>query len=282
MNNMFFLTLMLSFGAIGSILCMIDTMLPGFFISPVDVFVRWTGLILLWCGMLVYVGRQMGTKGSLFGELANPGRTICLHLGKSNGKFLNSRKAEPNRLKARGVGRKGNMNIKDMGESINVAGHDLVITTQDDSHNFPVWLIDAIDKYKQRYGLASDKEFKLLYDQIKNITSYNDLYKIPFLKSVMEDKDKRNKVLDLGLDELREMKEILYDGRTIDAKTVLGWYEGATPYDNESLIESEVAHHRAQDSSLRYMGGVDWAKIVIPASIILIMGAIAYQIFGGG
>ena len=279
---MFFIMLLMSFGMIGSILSMIDTFLPGFFISPVDIFIRWTGIILIWCGVMVYVGRQYSTRGGLFGDLANPSRTICLHVGKSNGKFLNASKSEPNRLKARGVGRKGNMNIKDMGESINVAGHDLVITTQDDGHNFPLWLIDVIDKYKQRYGLSNENEFKALYNQIKDIKGYNDLDKIPFLKPIMEDPKRRNKVLDLSLDELREMKEMIYDGRVINAKAVLGWSEGATPYDNESLIESEVAHHRAQDNSLRYMGGVDWAKIVIPASIILIMGAIAYQIFGGG
>ena len=279
---MFFLMMLIGFGAIGSILCMIDTFFPGFFIPIVGTMIRWTGVILLWVGIMVYVSRQVSTGGAFFGDLANAGRTICLHLGKSNGKFLKSRKAEPNRLKAKGVGRKGNMNIKDMGEAINIHGHDLVITTQDDGHNWPIWLVDAIDKYKKRYLVGNEQEFKLLYEQIKDIKGYNDLYKIPFLKPIMDDPKKRNMILDLSIEELKEMRERLYDGRVVNAKAVIGWSEGATPYDNESLIESEVAHHRAQDSSLRYAGGVDWAKIVIPVSIILIMGAIAYQIFGGG
>lgn len=278
---MFFLMLLLSFGAIGSIICMIDTILPGFFIYPVDIFVRWTGIILLWCGVMVYVGRQLSTGGGLFGNLANPSRTICLHVGKSNGKWLNARKAEPNRLKAKGVRHKGNMNIKDMGESINVAGHDVVITTQDDGHTIPLWICDLVDKWKRRYKIRDEKELEDLHGQIKNIESYKDLDKIPFLEEVMSDPEGRRRILDLSIDELREMRELLFDGRVVNVKSYLGWAEGATPYDNESLIESEVAHHRAQDSSLRYMGGVDWGKIVIPMVILLIMGAIAYQIFAG-
>jgi len=273
---MFFLMLLISFGVIGSILCMIDTFLPGFFIPIVAVMVRWVGVILIWCGVMVYVGRQVGTRGSLFGELANPARTICIHLGKSNGKFLNSRKTEPNRLKAKGVGRKGNMNIKDMGEAINIAGHDVVITTQDDGHNYPLWVIDAVDKWKKRWKVANEKEFINLYNRLKNIKSYAELDQIPFLKPIMENPEHRRKILDLSLEEIREMKELIFDGRTINAKAVLGWSEGATPYDNEGLIESEVAHHRAQDASLRFAGGVDMMKIAVPLFIAMIGLGILY------
>jgi len=267
---MFFLMLLISFGAIGSVLCMIDTIFPGFFIPVVAVMVRWVGVILIWCGVMVYVARQSSTGGGLFGDLANPARTICLHLGKSNGKFLNARKTEPNRLRARGVARKGFMNIKDMGESVNVAGHDLVITTQDDGHTVPLWICDLVDKWKKRYKVKSEKELYQLYDMIKNIKSYADLDKIPFLEEVMADPDGRRKILDLSIDELREMRELVFDGRSINVKAYLGWAEGATPYDNEALIESEVAHHRAQDNSLRFLGGMDMGKIAIPIFIVMI------------
>jgi len=279
---MFFLMLLISFGAIGSILCMIDTIFPGFFIPFVAVMVRWVGIILIWSGVLVYVGRQSSTGGGLFGDLSNPGRTLCLHVGKSNGKLLKARKTEPNRLKARGVGRSGNMNIKDMGECINVAGHDLVITTQDDGHTVPLWLCDLIDKWKKRYGIKNEKELYELYDKISNITSYADLDKIKILEPVMKDPEKRRLILDLSIDELREMKERLFDARTVNVKSYLGWAEGATPYDNESLIESEVAHHRAQDNSLRYIGGMDLAKLA-PTIVLLMIGlGILYIFVNGG
>jgi len=279
---MFFLMLLISFGAIGSILCMIDTVIPGFFIPAVAVMVRWVGVILIWAGVLVYVGRQSSTGGGYLGDLSNPGRTLCLHVGKSNGKLLKARKTEPNRLKARGVGRSGNMNIKDMGECINVAGHDLVITTQDDGHTVPLWLCDLIDSWKKRYGVKNENDLNRLYNEISKIKSYTDLDKIKFLEPVMNDPEKRRQILDLSIDDLREMKERLFDARTVNVKSYLDWAEGATPYDNESLIESEVAHHRAQDNSLRYLGGMDLGKIAVPLFIVMIGLGIFYIFVNGG
>lgn len=267
---------------IGTCLAMSDMIFPGFFVPVVALMVRWTGLILAWTGVMVYIGRDVMVGGSKLVDLANPNRTLCLHIGKSNAKILSAKKSEPNRLKARGVGRSGNMNIKDMGESLNLAGHDLVVTTQDDGHTVPLWLCDLVDKWKKRYGVRSEKELMKLYDKIGDIKSYSDLETIPFLQPVMNDPERRKHLFDLSIDEIKEMRERLFDGRTVNVFSYLGWAEGATPYDNESLIESEVAHHRAQDSSLRYLGGMDWAKIAPVLLMLLIGGAIAFQIFGTG
>jgi len=278
-----FLFIMLAFMLVGTILTFIDyiSIAVGMPMLPiVSMGYKTIGVILFWIGPMLYVGRLYMTGATHFTPLANPKQTILIHVGKSNAKILRGKKEEPNRIRAKGVGRSSYMNIKDMGQGLNVAGHDLVITTQDDGHNLPLWICDAVSKWKARYGISTEREFKMLYDKIKNIQTYNDLYDIDMLKPIMNDPDKKHLVLDLSLDDLRNMRELLYDGKSIDVKAYLNWSEDATPYDNETIIDSTISHRRAQDISYRSMGGVDWAKWIIPISIIFIMGAIAYQIFG--
>ena len=98
----------------------------------------------------------------------------------------------------------------------------------------------------------------------------------------MADPEKRRKIFDMSLDDIRNMTELLYDGRPVNVKQYLDWDESANSYDNESIISRTLAHRAEQRVSYRHLGGTDWAKIVIPLTIILIMGAIAYQIFGTG
>ena len=278
---MFFVTLLVGFVLCGTLLSMIDTFLPGFFMPMVAVMMRWTGIILIWTGIGVYLGRNISTGGSKFDDLANPMIGKLIHVGKSSGRILNARKTDPNRLVSKV--KRGFMNIKDTGDPINIAGHDVFITSQDIGHNIPLWLCDLIDKWKNKYGVRNEDEWKKLYDQIKNIKTFNDLDDIVFLKPIMADPERRKLLFDMTLDDIRNMRERLFDGRVINAKAYIGWAEGATPYDNESIIDSTVAHYRAQDMSLRALGGAgDYMKYIIPFAIILILGAIAYQIFGGG
>lgn len=247
----------------------------------VNIGIKICGIILVFLGIGLFYSRTVSTGAIHFTPLANPNHTILFHQGKSNTRIIRGKKEEPNRIRARGKGRGAYMNIRDMGNNMNVGGHDVAISTQDDGHTLPLWLCDTISKYKRRYGATNEKEFNELYDKIKNISSYNDLANIEFLKPIYNNPEKRSMLLDISLDDLRNMRELLFDGRTIDAKSYIGWSEDATPYDNETIIDSTVAHFRAQDMSLRNLGGIDFVKYILPICILFIMGAIAYQIFGG-
>jgi len=242
---------------------------------------KYVGVICIWMGPLLYYVRDVITGAHNINEMPNPLLAKIIHMGKSSGRIMKAKKVDPNRLICKT--KTGYMNIKDTGDPINIAGHDLFITSQDIGHNIPVWLCDLIDKWKTKYGVRNEDEWSKLYEKIKNIKSYADLENIEFLKPVMADPEKRKLILDMDLDDLRNMRERLYDGRVINAKAYIGWSEGATPYDNESIISSTVAHHRAQDMSLKTLGGTgDYMKYIIPLAIILILGAVAYQIFKGG
>lgn len=273
-----FAGLMYMFVLIGIVMMMWNVIFPYMHLFPVvEVGFKIFGAVFIFIGIILYQGWAKKTTADQLITLADPMKTKCLHLGKSGARILTAKKMEPNRLRAKT--KRGWMNIKDCGDAINLAGHDFVITSQDMGHNFPLWLVDAISKWKEKYGVRNEDEFKKLYDQIKSIKSYNDLDKIEFLKPILVDPEKKNKILDMKLDDFRNMRELLYDGRTIDIKAYLDWAEGATPYDNESIISSSVARIRAEDKSLQYGAMADWGKYIIPICILFIMGAIAYQIF---
>lgn len=237
------------------------------------------GAMLIVVGIVLYHGRARNTTADQLTPMPKPQLTKCLHLGKSGAKIITAKKEEPNRLRAKT--KRGWMNIKDCGDAINLAGHDFVITAQDCGHNFPLWLVDAVDKWKEKYGVRNEEEFKQLYEQIKKVNYIEDLAEIPFLEPILANPEKKKILEDMDLDDIRNLRELLFDGRTIDIKAYLDWSEGATPYDNESIISSSVARIRAEDASLKYGGFTDWGKIVLPIIILFIGGAIAYQIFGG-
>ena len=283
---MFFVMLLIGFASIGSILAICDIVFPGFFFPFVAVGIKMTGLILIWCGIGVYLARATSTGGYLFIDLPNPNNTLLFHIGNSGARILKAAKAELNSLLVKK--KKHRMRIKDMGHGISVAGHEVQVSCQTAGFTFPLWLLDLIDKWKGKYGMRNKEEWQRVYDQLKEIKDSDTgfilekkLLDIDILKPVMADEKKKRVLLSMSGEQLRNMKELLFDGSTVNAKAYLDWDESANPYDNESIISRSLAHRAEQRTSYRFGGATDWAKIVVPAAIILIMGAIAYQIFGG-
>jgi len=253
----------------------------GIYILPmVAMGLKMTGFIMVFIGVVLYQGRAKKTFGSQFIPLPDPNKTICLHIGKSSGKIMTGQKFEPNRIRMKG--RDGRwMNIKDTGKSINVAGHDFTVTAQENGSNLPFWVLDLVSKWKEKWNVRNEDEFKKLYNKIKGVESYLDVEKIPFLEPVMADPEKKRMILDLSLDEIRNMTELLYDGREIGVKEYLDWADEATPYDNEAIIDSTISQMRSQDQDLANMKMMDLMKWVMPIVVLMIMGAITYQIFLG-
>lgn len=237
-------------------------------------------IILIFIGVGLFHARTVTTQGSKLLPLPNPNYTLCFHQGKSGVKIIRAKKEEPNRLRAKT--KRGWMNIKDTGGTMNMAGHDLAITSQDDGHNYPLYIVDAVAKWKDTWGVRNENEFDKLYDQLSKVEYYEDLEKIEFLKPILADPDKKQAITDMDLDDIRNMRELLFDGRTIDVKAYLDWSEGATPYDNEAIISSSVARIRAEDRSLVLGNMPDYTKYIIPMIILFIGAAIAVQILGGG
>jgi len=280
---MFFLTILLMFGMFGTLFMLVDMWFPIYLIPMVSMGLKTMGAMLLWIGVGLYIMRSYSTGAHVFIDLPNSNQTICVHQGKSSTKFIKGRKTEPNRIQAKGKGYRGtttNMNIKDTGLPLNVAGHDVMITSQDIGHNIPLWVADAVDKWKQKYGVRNEEEFLSVYNQIKNIKTHRDLERIEFLQPLLKDADKKFKLYSMKIDDLREMKDLLFDGRVVNVKNYLDWAESATPYDNESIIDSDVSHRISQMGNFLKGQSGDMMKWIIIMFVLVIIGIVAYQGFG--
>jgi len=281
---MFFLTILVMFGMFGTLFMMVDLWFPITLIPMVKMGLQTMGAMLLWIGVGLYVMRSYSTGANVFLDLPNSNQTICIHQGKSNARFIRGRKQEPNRISARGKGYRNTskyMNIKDTGEPFNVAGHDVVVTSQDVGHNFPMWVVDYIDKIKRNWKVKNEGEFFKLYKLIEGVRSHDELFNIPELKPLFVDEGKREYFRSVDLDDLKEMKMLIYDGRVINFKQYLDWSESATPYDNESIIDSDVSHKLSQMQNFLNKPGGDMMRMAIIAGVILMFAVIGYKIVGG-
>jgi len=260
----------------GSIFIMLEMVLPGqnafFYMS-----MKYIGVICIWMGPILYYMRSVIVGAIHFIEIPNPNKTILLNMGNSGAKLSIMEKAEMNSLRHR----KQRLRYRDMGGGTRIAGHDFNLGSQTSGITYPIWVIDLVQQYKDKYGVRDEKELLNLYNDIRGITSHDDLYKISFLKPIMADGDKRTVLMNMSLDELRNMSELLYDGRTINIKSYLDFDERSSPYDNESIIARTLAHRAEQRQSYRFGASADYMKYVVPLAIILILGAVAYQIFKG-
>ncbi|RLF56057.1 MAG: hypothetical protein DRN27_09970 [Thermoplasmata archaeon] len=277
---MFFFMLLLMFAMIGCLFAVAGVWFPIPLVPIVEIGIQTTGLMLIWIGIGLYVSRSYSTGACVFIELPNPNKTICIHQGKSNAKFIVGKKEEPNRISARGKGYKGVrkfMNIKDTGQALNVAGHDVVISSQDVGHNLPLWVADLVDSWKTHWDVRNETEWEELYSELKNIKSHYDLEKIEFLKPILSDPVRKAELFSMDLDAIREMRELLFDGRVINVKNYLDWSESATPYDNESIIDADVSHKISQMRNFMHSPTGEWMKYIIAFAIIVIAGAVAYQ-----
>ena len=149
----------------GIILMIPEVILPYFPLMDSMEF-KIIGVVIALIGVILYHKRCLDTSADTLTAMPNPKVTKCLHIGKSSGKILNAKKEEPNRLRAKT--KRGWMNFKDMGNAINVAGHDFVVTTQDDGHTVPLWLCDAVSKWKKTFEFRNEDEFLKLYEKIQD------------------------------------------------------------------------------------------------------------------
>lgn len=275
---MIFVMIVIMFMLIGSILVMLDFLLPGFLIPLVRMLMSYTGIIMMWSGVLVYIVRHMQTRAYYLSDLPNPNNVILFNIGNSGARLIKTKKAEMNTLLVHGQHR---MRFKDMGNSINMGGHQIQVSSQTQFITFPLWALELVDKWKKRYEIRNKEELLKLEEYLKNIKTHDDLLNIPALKTVLADPKKKEELWKIPIEEIRLLSERLWDGTTRNIKSYMDFDESASAYDNEAIINKTLAHRAEQRNSLRSIGGID-IKIIITLMIILIMGGIAYQIFAGG
>lgn len=275
---MFFISILIGMTLGGSILCVIDFVFPGLFLPVVALGMRLMGIMLIWCGVGVYCARSMQTGACYIEDLPKPQNVLLLHIGNSGVRIVKTEKDVCNTL----INRRMRLRFKDMGNSVPLAGHLFQISMETFGQTIPVEILNFIQRVKQKYKISDKKELYDLYDKLKNLKEKEDLYDIPLMVAAMKDENIKKELMDAELDDIRHLRLLLFDGHTLDMLAYKDFDETSSPYDNESIISRTIAHRAEQRTGYMYAGGVEWGKIVIPAMVVLVLGAVAYQIFGGG
>lgn len=116
----------------------------------------------------------------------------------------------------------------------------------------------------------------------KPLSLEEQLDAIPELNKVMGDPKKRKELLNMSVDELRNLSETLFDGHTYHITDAYNFIEGATPNDVDSFVTQHISHRLDQNRAYQNPEGVDWIKW---APTIIMMGigaAIVITLIRGG
>ena len=282
---MFFMMLMM-FVLGGSVCIMLPLMMPTYFIYMVYMMLMIMGIMMIWIGVLLYVMRSMMTGAYLLNELAGPTEVLPLHERRGGGARLMKGKLDIlEHIRTKG------MIFKDTGGGIRIAGHRIVNTKETVNHTISPLIAQYIHMIHDKYMVDDPESLRKLYEALKGLKKpipggaidlEYQLNLIPELKLAMQDPKHKQELLNMELKDLQQMGELLYDGQVIHMEDYEKFQEAASPYDLESYTKKHEMHRMMQWFHYKEMGTQDWMKWVIPLAIILILGAIAYQIFGSG
>jgi hypothetical protein len=282
---MFFM-IFIMFLLCGSICVMLPLLMPGYFIYIVFYGLQIMGLMMIWVGCLLYAARNVATGGYLLNEMSKPNQVLAMH--ERRGGTARLRKGTLDileHIKLRG------MIFKDTGGGCRVAGHRIIHTKETVNHNIPDLLAQYIHQIHDKYMVDNPVKLKLLYEKLKNLhkpipgidisSVESQLMQIPELEMVMTDPVKKQMLLNMDLKDLQNMAELLYDGQIVHMEDYEKFQDAASPYDMESYTKKHEIHRMMQWFHYKDINTPDWLKYVTIIFILLIGGAIAYQIFGG-
>ena len=274
---------------IGGTFCIIY---PWLLPSGSVIYVVWLGLtfmgvMLMWIGGIIFLMRVVSTRAHLFLPLPKANEVISIHERRGgHGQFRRGIVDALEHIRMK------DMIFKDTGGGTRVAGHRVVKTMETVNHNIPDWTAQYLYTIRKKYMVDSPEKLKTLYEKLQGLkrpipgvmSIEQQLLQIPELKTVMENDDTRFKddLLNMRFEDLRSMAELCYDGQVIHYEDYEKFQEAAAPYDMESYSKRREIHRMMQMIHYRDVMQTDWVKYVIPVSILLIIGAIAYQIFMGG
>lgn len=283
-----FLALLMLFVMGGSFCILLPWVMPsGTFIYVVWIGLTVMGLMMIWIGVLLFVMRVVMTHAHLFLPLPRANEVISIHERRGGqGAFRRGIVDVLEHIRMK------DMIFKDTGGGTRVAGHRVVKTMETVNHNVPDWCAQYLYKIRTKYMVDDPKKLKELYEKLKGlkrpikdvITIEDQLKRIPELKPVMEDETKeqqKKELLNMKIEDLQSMAEMLYNGQVIHFEDYEKFQEAAAPYDMESYSKRREIHRMMQMMHYRDVLQSDWAKYIIPICILLILGAVAYQIFGG-
>ena len=277
-----FIALFMMFMVTGTVLCMLDILLPGFLIPFVALGMRVTGIMMIWVGGILLVGRETSTGADKITGVSKPYEKLVFHQRRGGKTFILKGTLAP--LEHIVVKNKKDwMVFKDTGSSRNLAKHDAVFTCETVSHTIPEDIAQWLYKQKFKFGVEGLKELRAMHDNLKSIRTHDDLFNIKELRDIFEDPEKKQLLMNMKIEDIRQMSELLYNGEVLHMEDYEDFQESAAPYDMESYTQKKITQRIWQYKMYQPMGAAgDYMKYILAIIVLFIGGAIAYQIFAGG
>jgi hypothetical protein len=271
-----FIGIFISFLIMGFAISVIDMYLPIYLYPVVVMGFRFIGGMLMMIGGIMLLGRMKVTGASLLVDLPKPGQPILVHQRRGKQARLMLGK----QVDLEHIYSKGKL-FKDSGGAIRLAGHDVRFTHETVAPTIPPIIAQYVYQVKEKYGTDNLDKLRELHDKLKTLTNYDELNRIEELRPILLDDEKRALILGMEIRDIRNMSELLYDGQILHYDNFEDFNESAAPYDIDSFVTHHIAHRTWQFKAYQGMGAIEWSKIIMPLAILLILGAIAFQIFGG-
>lgn len=276
-------------------LCMLFLML-GLLMSTFDLFlppypsqllilvvgIRVMGMMLLFIGLIIIGARMIGTEIGMWFELPSNKWINLIHSHirgtDPDTHFIRAKRLDLETLKSK------KKLFKDVGGSFRIAGHSCRRTYETIGFTMPDWLSSYFHKIKEVYGLKNSDEFKKLKEQLKALvepTSFNtlenQLSKIDLLKPVMNDENRKKVLIDMPLEQLKNLEFAFYDGVTHNGDDVELFIDSATPNELDVLEgqtyinEMERTHHYRDKSQSDFVKYIPWMIVMMFAMAVVIM-----------
>jgi len=227
------------------------------------------------------IAREIQTGADKLTALSKPHECIVCHQRKSGKSFLLKGEFAPLEHIVAKI-RKDWMIFKDTGGYRDIAKHPMVFTNETVNYTIPEKIAEWLYQQKQKYGVNNLQELRDLHDNLKSVHVHDDLWNIKELRSVLEDEDKKQELWNMKIEDIRNMREMLYDGHTTHFDGFEEFEESAAPYDMESYTNKKITQRIWQYKMYQPMSGMgDIMKWVLAIVVMFIGGAIAYSIFTG-
>lgn len=257
---------------IGLLMSTFDMFLPPYpavFLVLV-VGLRVLGMMFLFIGIILIGARMIGTEIGMWFELPSNKWINLIHSHirgtDPDTHFLRAKRLDLETLRSK------KKLFKDVGGSFRIAGHSCRRTYETIGFTMPDWLSDYFHRIKITYGLKNSDEFKELKDKLKKLENpvlntlapslEDQLKNIDLLKPIMNDEKRKNVLLNMPFEQLKNLEMVFYDGISHNGDDVELFIDSATPNELDVLEGQTYINEMERSRNYRDRGQSDWTKYI--------------------
>jgi len=239
------------------------------------------GMMLIIVGVIVIGVRGFSTGASALFDLPSDKHTILFH--HRRGKNPNVSILVGKLLDLEYISSKGKI-FKDTGGGFRLAGHDCRTTHETIAFDLPEWLMDYFYHVKKDFGIRNRDEWIKTLKQIRDMVRppfpdknllEKELNKVDVFKPLLKDEKKREELLRLGFDKIKNIEIFCCDGVTHHHEEIEEFIESATPNEIDTLVKQKYLNDRMREKNYQDPGSSFDYSNLIPIGVGMMLAAMA-------